>query len=160
MASLLHCYNHNYFFLNLLYQPLIEMANRLIRIKDVATIASTSQSTVNQPLLDAANAFAQLTANFEKVVEVPLANEDDDDDIPELVPAPLSTLSPRTTAMVLEAAGPSDGAILLNNAKDLAATIRALKERLDQALDRAHSAEDRAQDCEDRANEVIRCDAP
>jgi hypothetical protein len=33
---------HNYFFINLLYQPYIEMANRLIRVEDMASIAATT----------------------------------------------------------------------------------------------------------------------
>jgi hypothetical protein len=69
----------------------------------------------------------------------------DSDDIPELVQAPLAdTLSPRTAAMVLEAAGPGDGQILLDNAKDLAATLRFLHQRLHASLMRADDAEHRA----------------
>jgi hypothetical protein len=41
-TSLVSPQPHNYFFINLLYQPYIAMANRLIRIEDVASIASTT----------------------------------------------------------------------------------------------------------------------
>jgi hypothetical protein len=178
MLSLHHYYNCNYFFLNLLCQPYFAMANRLIRIEDLAAIANMSQEEINQPLLDTAAHLNNLAAQFEKEIDtahakddkptetitanVPLANGEDDEDIPELVPAPLSTtLSPRTAAMVLEAAGPGDGNILLDNAKDLAATLRLLKTCLDESLEdarraneRAHRAADHAQDAENRANEV------
>jgi hypothetical protein len=79
----------------------------------------------------------------------------DSDDIPELVQAPLAdTLSPRTAAMVLEAAGPGDGQILLDNAKDLAATLRFLHQRLRANLTRADEAETRAFAAERRVEEL------
>jgi hypothetical protein len=154
------------------------MANRLIRIKDLAATANISQEEIDQPLLDTAARLNDLAtqlehaneagpANADKLAEiittnVPLANGEDNEDIPELVQGPLSiTLSPRTAAMVLEAAGPGDGNILLDNAKDLAATLRLLKTRLDKSLEDArranecaHRAADHAQDAENWANEV------
>jgi hypothetical protein len=52
-TSLVSPQPHNYFFINLLYQPYIEMANRLIRIEDVASIASsTDQPTERAPSPD------------------------------------------------------------------------------------------------------------
>ena len=60
-------------------------------------------------------------------------------------------LSPRTTAMVLDMAGPEDNRLLVDYAKSLAATIRALRLQNDIAIDRAQAAEIRAQDAEVRA---------
>jgi hypothetical protein len=164
MLSLHHSYNHNYFFLNLLYQPYFAMANHLIRVEDLAAIAATSQYADDQVDQYETTRLRHLNGDKspDKTANVPLANGEDDEDIPELVPAPLSvTLSPRTAAMVLEAAGPGDGNILLDNAKDLATTLRLLKARLDESLEdarqaneRANRAADHAQDAENRANEV------
>jgi hypothetical protein len=163
MLSLRHIYNCNYFFINLLYQPHIAMANRLIRVEDLAAIVEASQQADDQINQHEAARLQSLNRDTPpETTTVPLANGDDDDDIPELVPAPLSvTLSPRTAAMVLEAAGPGDGNILLDNAKDLATTLRLLKARLDESLEDARQANERAsraanhaQDAEDRANEV------
>jgi hypothetical protein len=56
-------------------------------------------------------------------------SQDDDEEVPGLAPAPGAPLSPRTAAMVLEAAGKTDGDMLVKNAKDFAATIRQLKKR-------------------------------
>jgi hypothetical protein len=164
MASSSHYYNHHHFLFNLLQQTYIAMANRLIRIEDMAALAAASQQADDQVDQYEATRLQYLNEDNspDKAVTVPPANGDDDDDIPELVPAPLSiTLSPRTAAMVLEAAGPGDGNILLDNAKDLATTLRLLKTRLNESLEdahqaneRAHRAADHAQDAEDRANEV------
>jgi hypothetical protein len=59
-------------------------------------------------------------------------------------------LSPRTTAMALDMAGPEDNRLLVDYAKSLAATIRALRLQNDIAIERAQAAEIRAQDAEVR----------
>jgi hypothetical protein len=73
-------------------------------------------------------------------------SQDDDDEVPGLAPAPGAPLSPRTAAMVLEAAGKTDGDMLVKNAKDFAATIRQLKKRMDETQDRALEAENRLEE--------------
>jgi hypothetical protein len=167
---------HTCFFHNLLHQPQIAMANRLIRIEDIASIAQAMVvaeeallATLNTATANAAAMAAEAMLaspetnvtidNNEQGVRVldagnvamgeaavdkepGVIDEDmDSDDIPELVQAPLAdTLSPCTAAMVLEAAGPGDGQILLDNAKDLAATLRFLHQRLRASLLRADNA--------------------
>jgi hypothetical protein len=168
------------------------MANRLICIEDIASIAQATVAaedallatlnttaanttamaaeamraspetnvTINNDergdrMSDAGNvAMGEVAADKEPGV---IDEDTDNDDIPELVQAPLAdTLSPRTAAMVLEAAGPGDGQILLDNAKDLAATLRFLHQRLRASLMRADDAERRANEAEDRVEEIER----
>jgi hypothetical protein len=168
------------------------MANRLIRVKDIASIARTTVAAEDALLatLDTAAAIANATAVAEEVMlaspetnitinndeqgnrmsdtgnvawgklavnkEPGVIDEDtDSNDIPELVQAPLAdTLSPRTAAMVLEATGPGDGQILLDNAKDLATTLHFLHQRLRANLTRADEAETRAFAAENRIEEL------
>jgi hypothetical protein len=94
------------------------MANRLIRIEDMASITTTAGSPKGPP--------AQLRPNPTSPTHTAPPYQSA---IPGLAPAPGAPLSPRTAAMVLEAAGKTDGDMLVKNAKDFAATIRQLKKR-------------------------------
>jgi hypothetical protein len=180
------------FFHNLLHQPEIAMANRLIHVEDIASIAHATVAAEDALLatLDTATTITNATMVAEEVMltspetnitinndeqgvrmsdpgnvargeaavdkEPGVIDEDtDSDDIPELVQAPLTdTLSPRTAAMVLEAAGPGDGQILLDNAKDLAATLCFLHQCLCANLLRADDTERRAFEAENRVEEL------
>jgi hypothetical protein len=63
--------------------------------------------------------------------------------------------------MVLEAAGKTDGDMLVKNAKDFAATIRQLKKWLDETQDHALQAEDRLEELEcNKENEPPVCSHP
>jgi hypothetical protein len=183
-------HKHTCFFHNLLHQPQIAMANRLIRIEDIASIAQATVAAEEALLttLDTATANATAMAT-EAMLASPETNvtidndkqgvrmsdtgnvamgeaavnkepgvideDTDSDDIPELVQAPLAdTLSPRTAAMVLEAAGPGDSQILLDNAKDLTSTLRFLHQHLRASLLRADDTERRANEAEDRVEEL------
>jgi hypothetical protein len=85
-------------------------------------------------------------------------SQDDDEEVPGLAPAPGAPLSPRTAAMVLEAAGKTDGDMLVKNAKDFAATIRQLKKRMDETQDRALEAENRLEELlSNKENEPPAC---
>jgi hypothetical protein len=151
------------------------MANRLIRIEDIASIAGTAilpeEATLSSPdtnvtvnndeqgnrVADTGNVALGEPAVDKEPGQI---DEDSDgDDIPGLVRAPIapfSTLSPRTAAMVLEVAGPGDGQILLDNAKDLASTLRILHRRLRDSMDKTEDAEKRATEAEDRLEEIER----
>src|ERR1700730_10771601 len=145
-----------------LYQSLTEMANRLIRIEDMATITTSSQLTPVDPedaLTERSDILPNETYEHEAEGNVKERGDDESNETYDtsghaLPPAPGSGLSPRSAAMVLEIAGPGDGKILLDNAKDLAATIRLLKDCFDIAHECAQDAEAQAQDCENRANEA------
>src|SRR3984893_8694879 len=145
-----------------LYQSLTEMANRLIRIEDMATIATSSQLTHLDPedaLSERSDILTNETYEHDREGNVKERGDDESNETYDtsghaLPPAPGSGLSPRSAAMVLEIAGPGDGKILLDNAKDLAATIRLLKDCFDITHERAQNAEAQAQDCENRANEA------
>jgi hypothetical protein len=168
------------------------MANRLIRVEDIASIARATVAAEDALLasLERAAATAHATVAAEDVMltspetnitidndeqgnripdagnvalgeatvdkEPGVIDEDtDSDDISELVQAPLAdTLSPHTAAMVLEAAGPGDGQILLDNAKDLAATLHFLHQRLRANLTQADDAKRRAFEAENRLEEL------
>jgi hypothetical protein len=153
-SSLISPQPHNYFFINLLYQPYIEMANRLIRIEDMASIAADVTDHVNE-LVEQTEKEPDITDPHRSP---PLVSQDDDDEVPGLAPAPGAPLSPQTAAMVLEAAGKTDGDMLVENAKDFAATICQLKKRLDETQDRALQAEDRLEELErNKENEPPAC---
>jgi hypothetical protein len=146
-SSLLSLQPYNYFFINLLYQPYIEMANHLIHIEDVASITASSINntdngdTTKEP--DTEEPHSPVVNN-NKVI-----SQDDNDKVPGLAPAPLATtLLPQTAVMVLEATGPTDGNMLVDNAKDFAATIHLLKNQLDEAHERAYQAEDQLEELE------------
>jgi hypothetical protein len=146
---------HNYFFINLLYQPYIAMANRLIRIEDVASIAFTSADQLTERAPSPAGTEPDITDPHRTPLPV---SQDDDEEVPGLAPAPGAPLSPRTAAMVLEAAGKTDGDMLVKNAKDFAATIRQLKKRMDETQDRALEAEGRLEELlSNKENEPPAC---
>src|ERR1700730_17105813 len=162
MASYPYYRTANASYFTPLYRSLTKMANRLIRIEDMPTIATSSQITPIDPedaLTEHSDILTNETYEHDKYGSI---KEKGDDEASEtydtsghaLPPAPGSGLSPQSAAMVLEIAGPGDGKILLDNAKDLAATIRLLKDHFDVAHERAQNAEARAQDCENRANEA------
>jgi hypothetical protein len=154
-TSLVSPQPHNYFFINLLYQPYIEMANRLIRIEDVASIASTTDDQVTERAPSPMETEPDITDPHRTPLPV---SQDDDDEVPGLAPAPGAPLSPRTAAMVLEAAGKTDGDMLVKNAKDFAATIRQLKKRMDETQDRALEAENRLEELlSNKENEPPAC---
>jgi hypothetical protein len=154
-TSLVSPQPHNYFFINLLYQPYIEMANRLIRIEDVASIASTTGDQLTERAPSPMETEPDITDPHRTPLPV---SQDDDDEVPGLAPAPGAPLSPRTAAMVLEAAGKTDGDMLVKNAKDFAATIRQLKKRMDETQDRALEAESRLEELlSNKENEPPAC---
>jgi hypothetical protein len=153
-SSLVSPQPHNYFFINLLYQPYIEMANRLIRIEDMASIATNSNDHVENEA-DQPGKEPDITDPHRSP---PLVSQDDDAEVPGLAPAPNAPLSPRMAAMVLEAAGKTDGDMLVENAKDFAATIHHLKKWLDETQDQALQAEDRLEELEhNKENEPPAC---
>jgi hypothetical protein len=154
-TSLISPQPHNYFFINLLYQPYIEMANHLIRIEDVASIASTTGDQLTERAPSPMETEPDITDPHRTPLPV---SQDDDDEVPGLAPAPGAPLSPRTAAMVLEAAGKTDGDMLVKNAKDFAATIRQLKKRMDETQDRALEAENRLEELlSNKENEPPAC---
>jgi hypothetical protein len=153
-ASLVSPQPHNYFFINLIYQPYIEMANRLIRIEDLASIAATDTDT-GKGRASPVDTEPDITDPHRTPLPI---SQDDDDEVPGLAPAPGAPLSPRTAAMVLEAAGKTDGDMLVKNAKDFAATIRQLKKRMDETQDRALEAENRLEELlSNKENEPPAC---
>jgi hypothetical protein len=77
-VSLVSPQPHNYFFINLLYQPYIAMANRLIRIEDVASIATTSDQ-----LTERAPSPMETEPDITDPHRTPLpVSQDDDDEVP------------------------------------------------------------------------------
>jgi hypothetical protein len=156
-SSLVSPQPHNYFFINLLYQPYIEMANRLIRIEDMASIATDPNDHV-EPGTDQVEAEPDITNPHHSP---PLVSQDNDDEVPGLAPAPGAPLSPQTATMVLEAAGKTDGDMLIENAKDFAATICQLKKQLDETQEHAHQAEDQLEEQDrNKENEPPVCSHP
>jgi hypothetical protein len=82
-SSLVSPQPHDYFIINLLYQPYIEMANRLIRIEDVASIAAT---TIN-PIEGRASPVETEPDITDPHRSPPPISQDDDDEVPGLAPA-------------------------------------------------------------------------
>jgi hypothetical protein len=154
-TSLLSLQPYNYFFINLLYQPYIEMANQLICIEDVASITALTVDNIEEEI-NLVNKEPNITNPH---CTPPIVSQDNDDEVPGLAPAPLTiTLSPCTAVMVLEAAGPGDGEILLDNAKDLAATLHHLKTCLDEAHNHAQHTEDQLEELQrNKENEPLAC---
>jgi hypothetical protein len=156
-ASLISPRPHNYFFINLLYQPHIEMANPLIRVEDMASIAANTDDPINLKA-DQIETEPDITDPHRSP---PLVSQDDDDEVPSLAPAPGAPLSPWTAAMVLEAAGKTNGDMLVKNTKDFTATIHQLKKRLDKTQDRTLQAEDWLEELEgNKENEPPVCSHP
>jgi hypothetical protein len=89
-SSLVSPQPYNYFFINLLYQPHITMANRLIRIKDMAAIATSTSDHIEERT-DPVEAEPDITDPHRSP---PLVSQDDDDEVPGLAPAPGAPLSP------------------------------------------------------------------
>jgi hypothetical protein len=153
-TSLVSPQPHDYFIINLIYQPYIEMANRLIRIEDVASITTTTIDT-GKGRASPVETEPDITDPHRTPLPV---SQDDDNEVPGLAPTPGAPLSPRTAAMVLEAAGKTDGNMLVKNAKDFAATIRQLKKRMDETQDRALEAEHRLEELlSNKENEPPAC---
>ena len=170
------------FFHNLIHQSEVTMANMLIRVEDLANIVAANPDTdvveiaegsANQMLSSPATNVTinndaagnrieddNVSLGTTAVDKQPQRDDEDDsgDDIPSLttIPRPLlrCPLSPRTAAMVLEIAHQGDGDTLLKNAKDLAATIRAMQQRIEIAEGRACDAESEVLELEDKVEEL------
>jgi hypothetical protein len=89
-SSLLSLQPYNYFFINLLYQPYIEMANCLICIEDMATIAASTVENIEEGT-EMADKEPDITDPHRSP---PVVSQDDDNEVPGLAPSPqVTTLS-------------------------------------------------------------------